>query len=164
MSDLSQALKEAYARSDSETRHLIAVELQHNVFPGGALRIVNHDTDITISSDIYVAHAMQAKEPELGSEPDNKIKIRIDGTPGTFQYWIAAAIDTASPVYADIRPFAFNMRTEAVIDVVGTYSFLVTKAEYDMTACVLTLGHVSPTNVPFPGKKYDPITYPALFK
>lgn len=161
---LSQALKEAYARSDSQTRHLTAVELQHATFPSGVIRMVNHDKDVTVLTEVYTAHAMDTKDPEVGSEPDNKIKIRIDGTPGTFQYWISNAIDTTDPVYADVIPFAFNIQSETVIDVVGTYSFLVTKVDYSMTSCVLTLGHVSPTNMPFPGKKYDPVTYPALYR
>ena len=170
MSNLSEGLKQAYARSDSYTRHLVAVEFQHAAFDqsAGYIRVVNFDSDITLpqpdGDTTYVGHAMEVREPAVGSDPDEKVRLQIDGTPGTFQFWISKAIATADPVRVDLRPFAFNMKTQSVIDIVGVYKFLVTSAEYDMSATVLSLGHVSPTNVPFPGIKYSPESHPALYR
>lgn len=165
MSNLSQALKEAYARSKTSTRHLLAIELQHSTFPNsGVLRWVNYDTDLTVDGALYVGHAMQMREPATGSEPDEKMKIEIDGVPGSVQFWMNNAIQSSTNIYADVRPFALNMDTETVIDIVGVYSFIVSKVSYDMTKVQMTLGHLSPTNMPFPNRRYDPVTYPALFR
>jgi hypothetical protein len=164
MSNLPQALKEAYARSKSSTRHLLAIELQHSTFPSGVLRWVNYDTDLTVDGDIYVGHAIEMREPAVGAEPDEKMKVVIDGVPGSVQFWINNAIQSSTNIYADVRPFAFNMDTESVIDIVGVYSFVVSKVSYDMTQVQLTMGHLSPTNMAFPNRKYDPLTYPALFR
>lgn len=168
MGDLSTALRQAYARSDTDTRHLLALEILHAEMPGGALRYVNHDYDINVGGNLHVGLAMSLKEPEIGSEPDNKVKVRIDGTPGIMQFYINKAIKTdvveGGTIQANIRPFAFNMQSRSVIDVVGTFNFLVTAAEYDMEAVVLTLGHVAPTNLTFPNRRYSPLEYKYLYR
>lgn len=161
---MSIAIQEAYVRADTFTRHLIAVDLQHTVFPDGHIRMVNHDQDVTVDGDTYSPFAMQSQEPELGHEPDNKVKIRIDGVPGSFQFWITAAVQSSTSVRADLRPVVYNIRDEIVIDFIQPYQFLVTEAEYNLTSCVLTLGHVSPTNLPFPGKRYTPKSHPMLYR
>lgn len=164
---MSEALKQAYARSDSSTRHLIAVDLQHSTFDqAGHLRLVNHDDQIEVPTggDLYLPHAMEAREPAGGSEPDEKVKLRIDGTSGAFQFQINRAIETGVPVYVDFKPFAFNMTAKTVIGVVGTYEFILMSAEYNMTTTMLSLGHVSPTNITFPGIKYTPESHPNLYQ
>lgn len=160
---MSQAVKEAYVRADTFTRHMITVDLIHSVFPDGHIRIVGHDQDVFVDGETYAPHAMESMEPEVGHEPDNSVKVRIDGVPGTIQFWISAAIKNTTPVYADMRPVVYDMKNEQVIDVSGVYQFLVTEAEYSMTAVVLKLGHISPTNLPFPGKRYNPKQYPMLY-
>jgi hypothetical protein len=161
---MSIAIREAYVRADTFTRHLMAVDLQHEVFPDGHIRIVNHDQDVTVDGATYAPFAMQTQEPELGHEPDNKVKIRVDGVPGTFQFWIASAVKSTTSVRADLRPVVYNIKDSVVIDFIQPYQFMVTEAEYNMTACVLTLGHIAPTNMPFPGKRYSPASHPMLYK
>jgi hypothetical protein len=164
MSDLPQALKEAYARSTSSTRHLVALELVHNSFPGGAIYVVNYDSDIVVSGDIYVGLAMDITEPESGSEPGDKVSVRLDGVTSGIQFWINSAIQTATNIPVNMRPFAYNIKTNTVIGVMGTYPFLLLRAQYNDQAVVLDLGHVSPTNQPFPGIKYSPQNSPELYR
>lgn len=161
---LSTAVKEAYVRADTFTRHLMAVDLKHSTFPDGHIRIINYSQDITIGADTYAPHAMQSTEPEVGHEPDNKVKLQIDGVSGTFQFWLAGAIKSNEAVYADMRPVVYNLKTDTVIDVAGVYPFMLLEAQYSMTACTLTLGHISPTNLPFPGKRYSPESHPMMYK
>lgn len=164
MSNLSLALKEAYARSSSSTRQLAAVTLTHAQFPGGAIYVVNHDSDLQVEGDIYTGLAMDVNEPESGTEPDDKVAIRMDGVAGDFQFWINAAIRTATNVPVTLKLFAFNMANETVIGVAGSYEFLLLRATYDAQAVVLELGHISPTNQPFPGIKYSPANSPDLYR
>lgn len=164
MSNLSEALKEAYARSETATRHLMALELQHSEFPGGVIRVVNYHKDLYVDGGLYVAHAMEATEPAVGSEPAEKATIVIDGVSGDMHFFLNAAVITGTAVTADLRPFALNTDTDAVIDVIGVFSLKVLKASFDMTKVNIELGHAAPTNIPFPGKRYDPVTYPYLYK
>jgi hypothetical protein len=161
LSDLSPALKEAYARSATSTRHLVAL---HLTLPGSDLYLVNYDDDIDVDGQRYVGVAMDISEPESGAEPDDKVSVRIDGTPGTIQYLINAAIGSGGNIPCSMKPFAFNLSTETVIGVLGTYEFLLLKATYNDQAVQIELGHISPTNQPFPGVKYDPINSPELFR
>ena len=164
MGNLSQALKEAYARSSSSTRQLSAVTLTHNTFPGGAIYIVNHDSDVTVDGNLYTGMAMEVNEPESGTEPDDKVAIRIDGVAGTMQFWISSAIRTATNIPVQLKLFAFNMVDETVIDTVGTYDFLLLNAQYDAQTVVLEIGHISPTNQSFPGIFYTPDNSPELYR
>lgn len=164
MSDLSQALKEAYARSSSSTRQLAAVTLTHYTFPGGAIYVVNHDSDLTVDGDLYTGLAMDVTEPESGTEPDDKISIKLDGVAGTLQFFINNAIRTATNIPVTLKLFAFNMQTETVIDVAGSYNYLLLRAQYDAQSVVLELGHISPTNQAFPGVKYSPANSPELYR
>ena len=164
MADLSAALREAYARADTYTRHLVALELTNATFPGGAIRYVNFDRDLFIDNEIYTAMAMELREPEVGTDPANKVKVRIDAVAGEMQYYINAGVQSGTLIKATLRPFAFNMKTQSVIDIVGRFPYKVTQAQYDMKAAVLTLGHVSPTNQPFPNKRYTADKYPYLFR
>lgn len=164
MSVLDQALQEAYARSSTSTRHLLAAELQHSTFPGGVIRIVNYHQDLTVDGDLYVGHAMDVKEPATGTEPSEKAKLVIDGVSGDMHFFLNAAVVTDTAVYADIIPFAINTDNAGVIGTVGRYSFKVLKANFDMNNVALELGHLSPTNMPFPSLRYDPVTYPYLFR
>lgn len=161
---LPQALIEAYNRAGTSTRHLMALDFQHALFPDGHIRIVNHDKPITLLSEAYAAHAMLITEPEVGTEPDNSVSMKIDGVPGTFQFWVSAAINDGTPIYVDMIPFAYNLDTNGVIGVTGTYKFKVISAAYDMTSVNLKLGHQAPTNMPFPGKFYSPATHPGMYK
>lgn len=162
MSDLSTALKEAYARADTHTLHLVGLELANAAT--GTLRYVNYDSDITISGIPHTAMGMEISEPEIGTEPSNKVQIRIDGAATSMQYYINGAVDAGINISATVRPLAYNVQTSTVIDVVGAFEFKVLQAKYDMSACLLVLGHTSPTNQTFPGKRYDPLTYPNLFR
>jgi hypothetical protein len=161
LSDLSPALKEAYARSATSTRHLVAL---HLTLPGSDLYLVNYDDDIDVEGQIYIGVAMDITEPESGAEPDDKVSVRIDGTPGTIQYLINAAIGSGGNIPCSMKPFAFNLSTETVIGVLGTYEFLLLKATYNDQAVQIELGHISPTNQAFPGIKYDPLNSPELFR
>jgi hypothetical protein len=169
MSTLSTALKEAYARSKTSTRHLAAIEI---ILPATLeqppLRFVNYDNDIEIpasSGIFYTGLAMDISEPESGAEPDDKVSVKLDGVPGTIQFFINSAIRTGSNIPVNMTPFAFNLQTETVIgDVIGTYNFLLLKAQYNDQAVVLELGHVSPTNQPFPGVKYSPANSAELYR
>lgn len=164
MSDLDQALKEAYARSRTSTRQLVALEMLHYTFPGEGILLVNYDSDITLDNKLYSGIGMEAAEPESGTEPDDKVTIRLDGVTGEMQYWINSAIVTSSNITVFMRPFAFNTQTESIIGTVGAYEFLLLKAQYNEQTVVLELGHVSPTNQPFPGVKYTPENSPELFR
>lgn len=166
MSSLSEALKEAYARSSSSTRQLAAVTLTHSTFnpPVGAIYIVNHDSDIYVDGNLYVGLAMDVNEPESGTEPDDKVSIRLDGVAANMQFWINGAIRTATNIPVQLKLFAFNMKEETVIDVAGTYEFLLLRAQYDAQAVVLELGHISPTNQPFPRTMYSPLNSPELYR
>lgn len=163
MPNLSAALLQAYARSESSTRHLIGVEMLHAFFPGGRLAFVNYDDGISLDSVFHTGMAMEVKEPESGGQPANVVEIRIDGTPGTFQQYINGAVQTGDPVHVNFRPFAYNMTTRSIIDIVGTFPFLVTQADYDMTTCILQLGHVSPTNQKFPNVRYTAESHPGMY-
>jgi hypothetical protein len=161
LSDLSPALKEAYARSATSTRHLVAL---HLTLPGSDLYLVNYDSDIDVEGQLYVGVAMDITEPESGAEPDDKVSVRIDGTPGTIQYLINSAIGSGGNIPCSMKPFAFNLSTETVIGVLGTYEFLLLKSTYNDQTVQIELGHISPTNQKFPGISYDPINSPELFR
>jgi len=164
LSDLSEALKEAYARSDSNTRQLVAIEMLHAEFPGGAIRLVNYDSDITVDSETYVGVAMDVAEPESGTDPGDKVALRIDGVDTDMQYWINRAISTATNISVSMRPFAFNLSNDTVIGIVGTYNYLLLKAQYNDQVCVVDLGNISPTNQPFPSVRYTAYNSPELFR
>jgi hypothetical protein len=163
LSDLSPALKEAYARSATSTRHLVGL---HLTLPGSDLYLVNYDNDIEGLGDgqRYVGVAMDISEPESGTDPDDKVSVRIDGTSGEIQYLINSAIGLGGNIPCSMKPFAFNLSTETVIGVIGTYEFLLLKATYNDQAVQIELGHISPTNQAFPGIKYDPLNSPELFR
>lgn len=165
MSDLSQALREAYSRSDSSTRHLVALELLHPLFPGGALRNVGWDSDVSVGGNLYIGLGMEIQQPDYSTEPATSVKVRVDGVPGTYQFYINNALSNSSQVVsAQITALAYNTTTQSVIDYQAPFAFKLMKAEYNMESVILTLGWPAPTNMPFPAMKYDAANFPYLFK
>jgi len=164
MTDLSTVALEALARSDTTTRHLIAQEMRNDAFPGGALRVVNYDYDITISGNPYTGMAMDTQMPELGTEPDNEIRLRMDGVGGTMQFYLNQANDQGKPVYVTMFSLLFNVETETIVDIMGTWEYELKAVQYDMSSVMPQLGNVSPSNQPFPRLKYSASSHPALYR
>ena len=163
MSAISDALKEAYARSSSSTRQLAAIEITLPD-PLPDLHFVNYDNDIYLNDQTYVGVAMEAETPESGAEPDNKAMLRIDGAQGDLQYFINAAVSTGENIPVKMTPFAYNVKTEEVIGDLGELDFLLLKCQYNDRVVTLELGHVAPTNMPFPSVFYDPLNSPELYR
>ena len=164
MTDLTTVALEALARSSTTTRHLIAIEMRNTAFPGGVLRTVNYDFDITVDSKSYVGMAMDTQIPEVGTEPDNEVRLRMDGVGGTMQFYLNQANDQGEPVYATLTSFLYNVATETVIDVMGAWEYELKAVQYDMSSVMPQLGNVSPSNQSFPRLKYSATSHPALYR
>ena len=164
MTDLSTVALEALARSDTTTRHLMALELSNAAFQNGAIRVVNFDFDITLHGNPYTGMAMDTQVPEVGTEPDNEVRLRMDGVGGTMQFYLNQANDQGTPVYALITSFLFNVETETIVDIMGTWEYELKATQYDMSSVMPQLGNVSPSNQAFPNLKYSATSHPALYR
>lgn len=164
MTDLSTVALEALARSDTTTRHLIAQEMRNPAFPAGAIRTVNYDYDISINGDPYVGIAMDTQIPEVGTDPDNEIRLRMDGIGSTMQFYMNQANDQGEPVFVTLISLLFNIETETIVDIMGTWEYELKAVQYDMSSVMPQLGNVSPTNQSFPGIKYSATSHPALYR
>lgn len=164
MTDLTTVALEALARSDTTTRHLMGVEMLNNAFPGGAIRVVNYDYDVSLNGDNYTGMAMDTQIPEVGSEPDNEVRLRIDGVGGTMQFYLNQANDQGQPVFVNLTSFLYNVKTESVVDIMGVFDYELKATQYDMSSIMPQLGKVSPSNQTFPRFKYSASTHPALYR
>ena len=160
----SAAALEAIARSENSTRHLMGVEFLHSTFDGGgAIRIVNYDYDISIDGNSYTGMAMDTMIPEIGAEPDNDVRLRIDGVAGSINFFLNRAAQYDEPVLVNIKSLLYNVVAESTIDIIGRFSYEMKAAQFDMLSVMPQIGNISPTNQPFPSLKYNALSHPALY-
>lgn len=160
---LSPTLSSAYTGGKTYVRHLIGMEFINSNLAGGPVRIVDYDQDISVGGNTHTGMAMQISEPELGHEPANDLTANIDATQGQLQYWLNIMNIFDEATIVNVRPFAYNTNTETVIEVVGTYEYNLLKHRINMRQIVVTLGKLSPSNMPFPRILYTQDTHPDLF-
>ena len=159
----SAAALEAIARSENSTRHLMGVEFLHSTFDGGAIRIVNYDFDIPIDGNSYAGMAMDTMIPEIGAEPDNDVRLHIDGVAGSMNFFLNRAAQYDEPVLVNLKSLLYNVVTESTIEVIGRFAYELKAAQFDMTSVMPQIGNISPTNQPFPNIKYNALSHPALY-
>ena len=164
MSDWDELAQESFARSRTSTGLLCALEMLHSTFPGQGIYLCNYDSDIFLDGNLYTGIGMEASEPDSGTEPDDKISVRLDGVTGEMQYWINSAIITGTNIKVNMRSFAYNKALNQVIGDANLYKFLCLKAQYNDQAVILQLGRVSPTNQSFPSVRYTPANSPELYR
>lgn len=160
---LSPTLASAYTGGKSYIRHLVGVEFLNSHLTGGAVRIVNYDDDISVGGNTHTGLAMEIREPEVGDQAANDVLIKIDAVQGQLQFWLNAVNIFDEPTLVNLRPFAYNVNTSSVIEVVGTFEFNLKKADFGMTQIVITLGHIGLTNQPFPKVRYNQESHPDLY-
>ena len=161
---LTQAALEALARCDTSTRHLMALEMSNAVFPGGYIRIVNYDFDISVGGQQYTGMAMDTMVPEIGNEPDNDVRLHIDGVAGTYQFYLNQANDQGTPVGVKLTSFLFNTMTESVIEILGEFDYELKATQFDSLAAMPQIGNTAPTNQQFPNVKYSATSHQALYR
>lgn len=171
---MSQATREAYARASSKVIHLQCVELRNAQFPLGVLRMVNHSVDVTITLEsgaplngglpaTFIGRGMDISEPARSDEPDSPFSIRFDGVDGATQGAIYNARQAGAPVYATVRPVAYDVLTETPLDPIGALHLELQSALTDMDTVILTLGYSNSANDAFPFKFYNPTTHGGLY-
>lgn len=160
---LSPTLASAYTGGKSYMRHLMGVEFLNSHLTGGAVRIVNYDDDISVGGNTHTGLAMEAIQPEIGDQATNDIVLKIDAVQGQLQFWLNAVNIFDEPTLVNLRPFAYNVNTSTVVDVVGTFATSLKKADFSMTQIVITLGQIGLANQAFPKVKYHQDTHPDLY-
>lgn len=169
---LSAAHKEAYARAQVDVRHLIALELRHSAW--GVLRMIDYDIDIDVALEAgapanagqtveFVAHAMEVREPEISTEPDSTVSLRLDGVSGVLQPLLYDAMQVIEPVLVTVRPLGYNVTTDTVLGVVGALHLEMRTATVTPEQVVMVCGFTNSANQDFPNDNYTPESHPGLY-
>jgi hypothetical protein len=170
---LSAAVKEAYARAGSTTRHLISIEFLHSTFPS-PLRLVGFDKPILITleasapvnpgqSVAFTGIGMEGQEPAFDGETDPQMSVRLDGVSGQLNPLFAGAITTEEPIRAIVRTIAYNVATDATIGIAGIYDLQVNAVNFDLLSVTVSMSFINVANVDFPRIKYSPDSHPSLY-
>ena len=171
---MTQATIEATARASSKTMLLKCVELRHNQFPSGVIRIVNHATSVDVQLEAnaplhpgevrtFTNRGMVAKEPDQSDEVDSIYTLRIDGTDGAIQGLFYNARQDGGPVYATVRPISYDVLTETASDPYAVLHLELQDVTINATDIIIKLGYVNSGNDAFPNKFYGPLTHPGLY-
>lgn len=171
---MSQATREAYARASSKVIHLQCVELRNDQFPLGVLRMVNHSVAVTITLEagaplhgglpaVFIGRGMDISEPVRNDEPDSPFSIRFDGVDGETQGIIYNARQSGEPVYATVRPVAYDVILQAPHDPIGALHLELQSAPTNLDTVTMVFGYSNSSNSAFPNKYYNPTTHAGLF-
>lgn len=170
---LTAAQKEAYARANSNTIDVCALELRHPSFVE-PLRFVGLQENLSVTLEAnapvnagevveFIALALRLRLPDLNTEADSTLSVQIDGIPGIAQPYLKAANQTVYPIEATARFYAFNTKTSTVID--GAQSILHLQVRHvgvTKSSVSLTMGYTNTANRAFPNALYTPETNPGL--
>lgn len=170
---LNAAVREAYARAGSTTRHLMSVEFLHSTFPS-PLRLIGFDRPVTITLEssapenpgqavLFSPIGIEGQEPAFDGETDPQMALRLDGVSGQLNPLFAGAITTEIPIRAIVRTVAYDVASNVVIDVAGIYDLEVVSAKFDLLSVSVGMAFVNAANVDFPRIKYSPETHPSLY-
>jgi hypothetical protein len=157
---LSDAHKEAYARAQVDMRHLRAIELSHSTF--GTIRLVNYTSDITVDGDVYTAHAMEIKEPDISIDANNDLGVRIDGASGMLQPLLYDASQVPETLLVTLKPFGYNVTT-GTVSLIGELNLEMKGAAVTSEQVVLSCGFVNSANLSFPSVNYTNQSHPGLY-
>lgn len=170
---LTEAQKEAYARVKNSVVQLWAIELRHSVFPGGEVRVVQHDEDIDLTleatapvdastSVTFTALGFRFTPPTKGTEPDPTISIQVDGVPGLIQAPIKLASLTSEAVEATFRHFSYDTATDTPVEILAIYHLQLRQMKNTPVTSTLSFGYINSANQAACNVFYTPESNPGL--
>ena len=173
MSLLDDAKKEAYARQTTSQKHTFFLELRHPLFTS-PIRFANHDVNIenvelesTAPENAgemvtFIGVGFRTpKEPDLGTQPDNSMRIQIDGVSGAVHAYLKAAKGSGTPVEATLRRVLFDIDSGATV-IQSALHLQTRDIELKMTTVLLEFGYTNPANQRFPRDDYTLQSNPGL--
>ncbi len=160
---MTPAVQQAYARASTSLLQIYAIDLDHPAF-ADTIRLVNYKQDITVGGDVYTGMAMDVEESSIDTEADSTYTIQIDGVPGAVQPYLAQASKTFSPIDVTIRVFAYDVKTESLIDAspLTTINLQSRNISFNKTTVSINMGYTNTANRAFPSQLYTPESNPGL--
>ncbi len=173
MSDLTPAQKEAYARADSTTILLTALEIRHSLFPDGRFRFANYEVNVTLTHEVgapldsgatvtYEGLGVDMREPVLSQEVDPSLTFRLDGVSGYAHPYVAAAIKSTEVIACTARYYQFDTALNAELGQIKAYYYEVRNIVINHTTLSFSAGTPNTKNQAFPKSNYTAQTNPGL--
>ncbi len=160
---MTPAVQQAYARASTSLLQLYAIDLDHPSF-ADPIRLVNYKQNLTIGADEYTGMAMDVEESSIDTEADSTYTIQIDGVPGAVQPYLKQASQTFDPVDVTIRVFAYDVKTESLVDAqaLATINLQSRNISFNKTTVSINMGYTNTANRAFPSQLYTPESNPGL--
>lgn len=168
MSDplMEQALEEAYASCPSEIVILDTLQIDHETFTDGPVRIVNDYSDLTAKLEtgeqvVFTRFAFKSIKPSVNASGMTEIKVTVDNASAE----IARLLLSASK---SIYPFKTTLRTYRSDDLTKPSGRMIPSeiryVELDEQSCDLRLGFSRIADRAFPSEVFTPQRFPGLVR
>ena len=163
---MDAAIQQAYARAHIGTRECFAIELHHSEFPGspGGLYYLNHDVDILISGNLYIAIPSQIAKPDTSGDGSQNYQIVLDNISGYLAPYLSNANQGLERIEATLHECAINTTNDTLIGIINSTEFSYKGDVVEIDKITIDLGSKNPGNVSFPSITYTPETHPALYR
>jgi len=169
---LTPAQKEAYARANTSTVHLWALEFRHPTFTA-PIRLVQHKDNISLTLEAsapvdagtlqeFTGLAFELQEPTNDTDPDNSLSMQVDGVNGAVLPLLTLANQSYIPIDCTLRAFSYEVVTQTPGELLAILHLQVRHMSVNKTSLGVQLGYTNAANRKFPFIDYTANSNPGL--